>query len=201
MSAADREKWNLRFKEGAYQDRTWPAVLLEQQVPDILQHQRDVPHENTRPRALDLACGAGRNAFYLARLGYQVDAVDISTEALARARKQGRGSPITWIERDLDDGLPGALRDYDLIVIMRYLDLLLVRSAAERLHRGGYLICESHLQTQEAVAGPSSKTFRASPGELLEAAGDLEIIMYHEGLSKDPDGRRVALAQLVAMRP
>jgi len=201
MSTADREKWNQRFNEGAYEDRTYPSALLEQQVPDILQHQRDVPHQNTRPRALDLACGAGRNAFYLARKGYQVDAVDIAPEALARARKQGRGSPITWIERDLDDGLPGALRDYDLIVIIRYLDLLLVHSAAERLHRGGFLICEAHLQTNEAVAGPSSKAFRVKPGALREAAGDLEIVMYQEGISEDPDGQRVALAQLVAMRP
>lgn len=200
MSDADRVKWDNRFREGAYGDRQHPSVLLEQQVPDILRHQRSTSHSSARPRALDLACGAGRNAVYLAQLGYQVDAVDISREALARARKTARGAPITWMERDLDDGLPGALRDYDLIVIIRYLDLLLVHTAAERLHQGGYLICETHLQTTEEVAGPSGDGFRAEPGALRKAASDLDIVMYDEGLSLDPDGRQVALAQLVATR-
>jgi SAM-dependent methyltransferase len=200
MSDADRDKWNSRYREGAYRDRQYPSVLLEQQVPDILCHQRSASHSNTRPRALDLACGSGRNALYLARLGYQVDAVDISAEALSQARKSARGVPITWMERDLDEGLPGALRDYDLIVMIRYLDMLLVHTAAERLHPGGYLVCETHLQTTEAVAGPSTATFRSEPGALRQAAGDLDIVLYHEGITEDPDGRKVALAQLVATR-
>ena len=74
MSADDAERWNARYADGAYAGRTRPSQLL-------LQWQR-LPRVG---RALDVACGAGRNALHLAGLGYQVDAVDVSSAALQRA--------------------------------------------------------------------------------------------------------------------
>ena len=75
MSNTDREKWNERYTSGAYAARTHPTQLLADWIDQL-----------PRGRALDVACGAGRNALYLAEHGYAVDAVDISSVALDRAR-------------------------------------------------------------------------------------------------------------------
>lgn len=202
MSGDDRDKWERRYREGAYGGRTHPSILVAEYLPDIVATQRAASGGRGLD-ALDLACGAGRNAVYLNGLGYRVDAVDISGEALARAAATaGEGGPeISWIERDLDHGLPRALGEYDLILIIRYLDLSLVSAAAERLRPGGYLICEAHLKTHEPVIGPRDGNFRAAPGELRRAARGLQVLEEWEGLASDPDGRAVALARLVAWRP
>ncbi len=206
MSDSDRDRWNDRYRRGAYAGRTYPAVLVAEQAPEIYATQRARQRADGSDgalRALDLACGAGRNALYLAQLGYEVDAVDISAEALERGGKTARrrGLPVAWMEHDLDLGLPRGLGDYDLVTIIRYLDLSLVASAAERLRPGGYLLCETHLVTSETVIGPHNPSFRARPGELCAAAAGLDVVESWEGLARDPDGRAVALARLVAWRP
>ncbi len=202
MSGSDRDKWEERYRQGAYVDRTHASELLVAHVPEILATQRAVAGDGVPLRALDLACGAGRNALYLAGLGYQVDALDISAEALARGERDGRarGLQISWIEHDLDHGLPRRLPDYDLVVVVRYLDLSLVTAAADRLTPGGCLICEAHLASEQPVIGPRDPNFRARPGELRAAVANLELAEYWEGLTQDPDGRAVALVRLVAGR-
>lgn len=203
MSRYDRDKWQSRYRSGAYAQRTHPSGLVVEHAPEIYATQRATGGEEAELRALDLACGAGRNSLYLANLGYRVDSVDIAAEALARGRRAAEAGklPISWIEHDLDLGLPRALTDYDLILIIRYLDLSLVASAAERLCPGGYLICEAHLVTSESVIGPHDPSFRVQPGELQRAAPGLDVVEAWEGVGRDPDGRAVALARLVAWRP
>lgn len=199
MSSNDRDKWNERYREGAYLDRIHPSALVAECVPDIARQGAA-----TEPlRALDVACGAGRNALFLAGLGYRVDALDISAEALARGERtaRDRNLDISWVEHDLDRGLPRSLRDYHLAVLMRYLDLSLVSAMAERLVPGGYLVCEAHLVTDTPVIGPRDPNFRARPGELRDAVRGLDVAEYWEGHTQDPDGRAVALARLVARRP
>lgn len=200
MSDSDRDKWNARYRQGAYAERIHPSALVGEYVPDIFAAQ-SAP--GAAPRALDVACGAGRNALYLAGLGYRVDALDISAEALARGEQMAseRGLTVSWVEHDLDLGLPRQLRDYHLAVIMRYLDLSLVTAMSERLLPGGYLICEAHLVSDQPVIGPRDPNFRARRGELREAVRALDVAEYWEGLTQDPDGRRVALARVVARRP
>lgn len=202
VSLEDRDKWEARYRSGAYRDRTNPSELVAEYAPDALATQRSAGGAREY-EALDLACGAGRNALYLASLGYRVDAVDISAEALQRGQRAAReaGYRISWIQRDLDQGLPRGLEDYDLILIVRYLDLSLVAAAAERLRPGGYLICEAHLASDRPVIGPRDQNVRVAPGELRTAAVGLQVVEYWEGHTLDPDGRAVALARLVAWRP
>lgn len=202
MSQSDREKWNQRYRDGAYSERQHPAMYLAEQLPYILSMTR-VTAGDEPLHALDLACGAGRNAFYLAESGYHVDAIDVSAEALARAQRSDRDQAerIHWIEHDLDKGLPPDLPLYDLAIIIRYLDIDLARTAARQLRPGGYLVCEVHLATDQPVAGPSGSAFRAGPGELKAAAHGLELVSYWEGIMQDPDNQPMALARLVARRP
>ncbi len=193
MSKQDREKWQARYSEGAYTSRPHPSAWLTLCLPKIV--------NPPSLKALDLACGAGRNALYLASRGYQVAAMDIAAEALRRGRESaGPKDTICWIEHDLDEGLATSLDGFGLIIMIRYLDLALLRTAVTRLLPGGYLLAEVHLQTDENVAGPSGSAFRAGQGELAAAADGLQIIDCTEGLVEDPDGSTVALARLLARK-
>lgn len=199
MSEQDRTRWTQRYAEGSYAGRSHPSRLLEQELAEIRCHHTAGP----MPRALDLACGRGRNALFLAGQGYQVDAIDIASNALTAASEtagQETGN-IRWIEHDLDQGLPETYTDYDLVLVVRYLDLALLRLASDRLRPGGSLLCEVHLQTDQEVAGPGNSDFRVPPGALREAVRGLAIQYEEEGLVTDPDGRRVALARIIARRP
>ena len=190
MSDVDREKWDERYATGAYAARTHPTQLLADWIDEL-----------PRGRALDVACGAGRNSLYLAEHGYAVDAVDISSVALDRARATAaeRGLDVNWIEMDLEAEEPPG-DHYDLIVIVRYTHPTLVAKLIGKLADGGFLLCEEHLLTDRDVVGPTSAAFRTRPNELLGLSTGLRVIYYHEGLVEDPDGRTAALAQLVGCR-
>lgn len=190
MSTADREKWNDRYRTGAYKARTHPTQLLADWLAKL-----------PKGRALDVACGAGRNALYLAEHGYAVDAADISGVALERARASARerGLDVDWLEIDLESE-PLPERRYDLIVMVRYTNPSLVPELIRRLGDGGYLLCEEHLETHREVVGPTNARFRVRPNELLGLARGVRVVYYREGLIDDPDGRTAALAQLVACR-
>ncbi len=190
MSDADRKRWDQRYRDGSYRARPRETVLLQK-------WQRELPPG----RALDLACGAGRNALYLAACGYEVDAVDIAPFALeqARAKARERGLEVNWIEADLDNFVP-ANSQYDLIVVARYVNRRLLPHLAAGLKPGGALLYEHHFRTDLEVDGPKDPEFRLAPGELRQQFAELDIRYYREGLVIDPDGRNMALAQLVAFR-
>ena len=193
MSEADREKWERRYAEGEYASRTHPTRLLVEWLSRL-----------PRPegaRALDLACGAGRNALCLAAEGYRVDAMDISSMALARgaARARELGVEVNWMPVDLDDATiePDA---YDVIVVARYVNHGLTDALVAALRDGGHLVYEQHLRTEAEVGGPRSAAFRLRPNELLEMFATLRVLYYREALTQDPDGPLMALAQLVACK-
>ena len=188
MSGKDRTKWNKRYRDDAYAQGVRPSELLETWIGRI-----------PPGRALDVACGAGRNALYLATRGFSVDAVDISREGLNRARDSTRnpGLQVNWLEHDLDDPLP-LDNLYQLILVIRYVNLPLLRRLTASLAPGGYLICEQHLVTDTEVTGPVSPSFRVKSGDLRAAAAGLRIHHLEETLVEEPDGRTAALARLVA---
>ena len=190
MSDTDRTRWNERYEAGEYADRTYPSELLAAWIDRL-----------PRGRALDIACGRGRNAIFLAANGYAVDAVDISGVALALARERAdaEGLDVNWIEADLDRHR--VERDaYDVIVVARFLSRPLIPRLVDALRPGGHVVYDHHYITPAEVKGPRSRRFRARPNELLERFRALRILSYEEGIVADPDGSRMALARLVACR-
>ena len=190
MGDADRERWNARYESGEYAARTHPSPLLAAWIDRL-----------PRGRALDVACGRGRNAIHLAANGYAVDAMDISDIALARARERAdaAGVAVNWIEADLERS--DIARDmYDVIVIARFMHRPLIPRLIDALRPGGHIVYDHHYITPVEVGGPKSRRFRARPNELLERFRALRVLFYEEGIVADPDGGRMALARLVACK-
>ena len=190
MSGVDREKWNRRYRDGAYHGRAHPSAFLEECAAAL-------PEPG---RALDLACGTGRNAVYLADLGFAVDAVDISAEALAIGQARAPTLPIRWIEHDLDSGFVPET-GYDVIVNIRFVNLPLLKSLVPWLRPNGLMIVEQHLATaRDDVIGPRNPAFRVARGDLGRLASTLMIERVQEDVFADPDGRKAALSRLLARR-
>lgn len=190
MSEADRAKWDKRYAEDSFFARTWATPYLEQWLPRL-----------PPGRALDVACGAGRNALFLAAAGYRVDAMDVSVVALERGRERAaeHGLEVSWIVADFDGaGIPEDT--YDLIVVVRYLHRALCARLSAALRDGGHLLYEQHFVASRPVGGPTSERFRLQPNELLSLFADLRVLDYREGLDEDPDGKVMALARLVACK-
>tara|TARA_B100000029_G_scaffold516639_1_gene632061 strand:+ start:3406 stop:4014 length:609 start_codon:yes stop_codon:yes gene_type:complete len=201
MKQSSREKWNKRYKKGAYSARTYPSDLLVKWLPKVQNQSKEL-------HAIDIACGTGRNSIYLAQNGWQVDSLDISEVALSILEKKilKENLSIRCINKDLECTLSrnnGFLVDanYDLVVVIRYTNLSLINNLHRILKPGGYLIVEEHLVTTRKVIGPQNPKYRVAPQALNDASTGLEIISYQEGIVEDPDNRLAALAQLIARKP
>ncbi len=155
--------------------------------------------ENTQP-ALDVACGSGRNALWLAAAGLEVAGVDRAAGAVARARAAARrlGLPSARFRvRDVEaDGLPEG--PWGAVVVCRYLHRPLLPRLSEVLRPGGWLVYRTHLAHPIRAPGarPRRRAFLLDSGELLRAFAHLEVLRYEERAG--PDG---AWAGLVARRP
>jgi SAM-dependent methyltransferase len=163
LSDTDRERWDARFAG------LGPG---EPAPPDAL-----VGREHLLPaagRALDVACGRGTVAVWLARRGLAVDAVDVSPVALAAGRALAGDAPVRWVTADLDDGLP-VTGPYDVVVCQRFRAPALYPALAGALAAGG-LLAVSVLSAAGDTGGP----FRATPGELLAAFGHLDVLHHEE---------------------
>lgn len=126
-------------------------------------------------RALDLACGEGRNALWLAELGWQVTALDFSAVAVDRGRRRAGGLPITW---QVGDVLSAGLPDVDLAVLA-YLQLApderrtAVRRAWSALAPGGtfFLVAHDSTNLSEGSGGPQDPSVLYTAEDVL---ADLE---------------------------
>ncbi len=192
MSTADREKWDELYRAGAYSERPHPSALLKAWIGRL-----------PMGRALDLACGAGRNSLFLAGNGYQVTGIDLSAVGLQRAALAAnrQGLDITWIQQDLDHAAVAGR--FNVVCLFRYLNRPLIRRLPQLLAAGGVLLVEQHLAVDEApsrvpIAGPANPDFRVAAGELPEMLSELDLLHTEEGIVTDPDGRHVALCRLVA---
>jgi SAM-dependent methyltransferase len=135
---------------------------------------------------LDLACGRGRHARYLASLGYRVTAVDRDAEALAALA----GTPgVGTVLADLEDGSPWPLRGrrFAGIVVTNYLYRPLFARLLESLEPGGALIYETFALGNERFGRPANPHFLLRAGELLDAfAAALTVVAFEQGFVSSP---------------
>ena len=134
---------------------------------------------------LDLACGQGRHARYLAGLGYLVEAVDRDSAALAALAGV---TGITTRCADLESApWPCGAGRFDGIVVANYLHRPLVPALLSALRPGGVMIYETFALGNEKLGRPSNPEFLLRPDELLQwVDGRLHVLAFEQGLVARP---------------
>lgn len=171
MTEKDRVRWDETYA------RRGPAPGGPDEPPPVFAAHRDV--FPTSGHALDLACGQGFGAVWLARRGLAVWGLDVSPVAIGHARdlarRQGVDARCRFDVVDLDDGLPAG-PPVEVVWCHKFRDRRLDRAIVDRLAPGGVLAV-SCLSEVGDTPGP----FRAGPGELLAAFSKLEVVDADEG--------------------
>jgi SAM-dependent methyltransferase len=171
--------------------------LMEDAVAWLVRNRELLPTAGT---ALDVACGRGRHALWLAAQGFRVTAVDRDATALGHLADEARargGAGIVTAVLDLErrgDVLPADA--FDVIVVVHYLHRPLFPQLVGALRVGGVLVYETFTTAQAARGKPTNPDFLLRPGELQTLVRPLEVLAAREGVF---DGRDVA--SVVARRP
>jgi SAM-dependent methyltransferase len=136
-------------------------------------------------RVLDLACGSGRNARWLARQGFRVVAVDRDAAAITGLGAEGIDARCLDLETE-DWPLAGEV--FDGIVVTRYLHRPRLADLLALLVPGGVLIYETFMRGNEAYGSPRRPEFLLESGELaaLALAHGLETLAFREGFEPGP---------------
>ncbi len=168
------ETWDNRYATGTYSSAKPHKLLID--LSEKLKAGKD----------LDLACGTGRNAIFLAEKGFQVTAVDNSAVGIeiAKQRAQEKDLTIDFRAADLENG-EFAIKEnaYDLICDFYYLQRNLFAKMKKGVKSGGIVISAIHIYG----AGEEEGRFLLKEGELKEFFDDFEILHYHETSLTDTD--------------
>ncbi len=153
-------------------------------------------------RALDLACGVGRHAIFLAERGWQVTAVDASRVGieLARVAARERGVEVDWRVIDLERGsFEIEAEAYDLIGVFYYLQRDLFPQIRAGVVRGGLVIAAIHMVDESPDIKQMNPDFLLEPGELRAEFHGWEILHDYEGTPTE-GGHQRRTAEIVARK-
>jgi SAM-dependent methyltransferase len=181
------EQWDERYRSTDLVWGTPPNRWVERELADL-----------APGRALDLACGEGRNALWLAARGWQVSAIDFSAVALDKGRAlESRQAPPTrvgWVHADATTYRPAEHVD---LALLCYLQLpraewraALIR-AADALGSGGTLLVIGHDSTNiaDGVGGPQDPAVLFTAADVVaDLAGTDLVIERAEAVHRPVDG-------------
>ena len=189
-----REDWNRRYAEPGL---LWSAAPNRFLVSEV--------NELAPGRALDLACGEGRNAVWLAERGWNVVGVDYSDVALAKAAELAaeRGVAVDLVNSDLLDYAPEQ-RAFDLVCVL-YLQLpaaerrrILERAAGAVASGGAFLLVGHDLTNLEhGHGGPSDPEVLLTPEDVAAELPGLEVVKAERVLRPVEGANRPAIDALV----
>ncbi|HLG07755.1 MAG TPA: class I SAM-dependent methyltransferase [Gaiellaceae bacterium] len=192
-----REDWDRKYAEAELLWSATPNRFLVAEAIDL-----------APGGALDLACGEGRNALWLAGLGWRVTAVDFSEVAVAKARERAAlaGLDVDFVCADLLEYEPE--RDaYDLVLVFYLqapadeLRLVLSRAAGALVPGGTFLLVGHDLTNMtEGVGGPSDPRVLYTPDDVVAGLPGLEIEKAERVLRDVADADRPAIDVLVRAR-
>ena len=168
---------------------------------------RCAPHLPTHGRALDVACGAGRDAAWLAARGLVTIGLDVLPDALVRARllagaaaELAGDAPLRPRARTAfvcaDAGrAPLRNQSFDLVCGFRFLDRGLFAPARDWLRDGGLILWQTYSTRAPADCHPRRAAFRLAPGELANlcsGAGFRVLETWEEDIQDGVLARREA---------
>lgn len=150
--------------------------------PWVIRHSALIPKGG---QILDLACGSGRHAVWLAQQGYQVDAIDRDVQAVVNIMGLDNIT-VSILDLEAGEGLRTDRR-YDGIIVTRYLYRPILPILPQILNFGGVLIYETFMVGNERYGKPSNPDFLLLPDELLTVyAPLLSIVEFEQGAEQNP---------------
>jgi tellurite methyltransferase len=182
--------WDERYSRGEH--------IIQEPMPLLVRMASEL-----KPGcALDLACGTGRHAIFLAERGWRVTAVDASrigiemAETMAKLRKV----EVDWRIADLERGeFEIEAEGYDLICDFYYLQRDLFARIRAGVRRGGHFIAAIHTIDDSPDVKPMNPAFLLQPGELRAEFRGWEILHDYEGEPSE-DGHQRRTAEIVARK-
>ncbi len=169
----DASAWDERY---AATERVWsagPNQFVEKELADL-----------DPGRALDLACGEGRNATWLAERGWEVTAMDFSPVAVEKGRS--RDTDVDW---QVGDALTAELPQHLDLVLIAYLQIpseertAVMRRAFEAVRPGGRLLVVAHDSSNiaEGTGGPQDPAVLYTGEDVLADLPDVELQVVRAG--------------------
>ena len=183
----DKKKWDDRYAN----DRA-----MKDAAPLLVENA----HLLKGGKALDVAMGTGGNAVLLAKHGFEVEGVDISSVAVNSVRQyaENNGLTITAIEADLTN-YQMLEQSFDLIIDFYYLDRNIISQLKKGLKNGGLIFFETYTEEQSRFGGIANPDYLLKPNELLLSFLDFFIIYYHERIVTTAQHSK-AIASLIAQK-
>ncbi len=166
-----RESWDRKYAGSDYLWSEEPNRFLVAELAEL-----------PPGRALDLACGEGRNAVWLAERGWEVTGVDFSEVGLAKAAElaRRRGVEVEWIAADLLDYEPPAALDLVLVFYFQVPEAErrpVLERAAAALAPGATILVVAHdlLNLTEGDGGPQEPEVLCTPDDVAADLRGLAI--------------------------
>lgn len=192
----DRERWNQKYqnrKLASY--KSGPSQWL-------VDHQ-DLLNELPKGKGLDIASGFGRNSFFLEKMGFHMDSVDVSDIAIEWMRGEATEHKLNLYPYRIDLAkAPFPQSDYSLIICFNFLFRDLFPAMKESLKSGGLLFYETIYSDDTDILGNNmNPDYILKKNELLEVFQDFRVRAYREKVVETATGRKKALASIVVEKP
>lgn len=190
MAIEDKEKWNKKYKNT-------PKLLEDREASIKL---KNIINKTKGKKALDIACGGGKNSIYLAKNGFSIDAMDISDVALESIEKRAFKN-INTIQIDLEEKLNLKNEYYDLIVQTNFLDRSIIPALKNSLKKEGLIFIETYMHHEINEKQASNKSFLLKKDELKELFKEgFEILDYDEFDNEDFELYKMKKQSIIAKK-
>lgn len=155
-------------------------------------------HLLPKGRVLDVAMGQGRNTIYLAEMGFQVEGIDISPDAVKKTLEiaERRNVKIKAHVEDLENDYSIKKAYYDLIICFNYLQRSLFPELKAGLRKGGVIVYETFIFDQAQFGKPTNPDYLLKHNELLKRFSNFRCLRYHEGITE----KERAVAGIIAVK-
>lgn len=184
MSSEDKKRWDAKYSNN-------PAPI---NVLDVVKRYATLALGS---KALDIACGKGRNSKFLAEQGFEVEALDISEVAINSLEG------IENIDAQMVDFDSYTLKEnaYDLIVCTYFLERKLFPQIKSALKKDGILIFETFMHHEENTKTPSNRAFLLEKGELEQSFSEgFKMIKLNEFMDEGICGDKSMKISMVVQK-
>ncbi|MBW2520920.1 MAG: methyltransferase domain-containing protein [Deltaproteobacteria bacterium] len=186
-----RTRWDARWRD----KRTQQGIV--QADPWLI----DIYPRLDQGQALDVACGNGSNAVFLASHGFEVTAIDVSREALKQLKRESalRNLNIKAFQIDLEDDPVLPEGPFNLILDFFYLYRPLFPKLKKLLLPGGLMAIRTFSRAGDFPEIALNPAFVLEPGELKDIFCGWDVLVYEEGKQPSPKGG--SLAGILTRKP